>query len=196
VKDRKAGVARKTKETDISIELSPDKPGLIKIESGIPFFDHLLNAMAFHGDFSLRVTARGDAEVDPHHMVEDVGLVLGDVWKKLISEHGHIKRFGHAVIPMDEALAEVTLDVCGRPSLVYRAEYPQGRVGDFDLALLREFFLAVTSRAGMSLHAHVRYGENSHHMAESLFKALGKALKQAYAAEREVLSTKGTLESR
>jgi imidazoleglycerol-phosphate dehydratase len=195
VKDRKVGVARKTKETDISVDISPDKPGLIKIESGIPFFDHLLNAMAFHGGFSLDVQAMGDAEVDAHHVVEDVGLVLGDACRKLVSDHGHIKRFGHAVIPMDEAVAEVTLDVCGRPSLVYQAAYPQPRVGDFDLALLREFLLAVTGRAGMSLHAHIRYGENSHHMAESLFKALGKAIKQAYSSETEVLSTKGTLET-
>jgi imidazoleglycerol-phosphate dehydratase len=195
VKNRSASVARKTKETDISVEISPDKPGLIKIESGIPFFDHLLKAMAFHGGFSVKISAKGDTEVDAHHLVEDVGLVLGDVLKKLVSEHGHIKRFGHAVIPMDEAIAEAAVDVCGRPSLIYQAAYPQKRVGDFDLALLREFLLAVTNRAGLSLHAHIRYGENSHHMAESLFKAMGKAIKQAYTSETEVLSTKGTLES-
>jgi imidazoleglycerol-phosphate dehydratase len=151
--------------------------------------------MAFHGAFSIRVEALGDTDVDPHHLVEDVGLVLGDTLAKLSWDTGPVKRFGHAVIPMDEALSEVTVDVSGRPSLIYQASFPQSHAGDFDLALLREFMVALSGRARISLHGTVRYGENSHHMAESLFKALGKAIGQAYTFEDKVLSTKGALGS-
>ncbi len=192
---RKSEFSRKTKETDIAITLEPDGPApSASIDTGLPFFDHLLSAMAFHGRLGLQVQARGDVEVDPHHLVEDVGLVLGEALAALVREHGAVARFGHAVVPMDEALAEVAVDVCGRPTLVYRADYPQPRAGAFDLALLREFLLGLAARAGVSLHALVRSGENAHHMAEALFKALGRALRQAYAPAEggEVPSTKGT----
>jgi imidazoleglycerol-phosphate dehydratase len=186
---------RKTKETEIKMVVDPDLTGKIStdIDTGLPFFSHLLKAMSFHGQFNLQVEARGDLEVDGHHLVEDIGLVLGEVLKKIQENSGMLKRFGHAVVPMDEALSEIAIDVCGRPTLVYEAEYPQTLVGNFDLCLLREFLMGLSDRAKISLHADVRRGINSHHMAESLFKALGRALKEAYTlTEWESMSTKGT----
>ncbi|MCK5198823.1 MAG: imidazoleglycerol-phosphate dehydratase HisB, partial [Spirochaetales bacterium] len=137
----------------------------------------------------------GDLEVDPHHLVEDTGLVLGAALKKTIDTYGAVKRFSHTVISMDEALSEITLDVCGRPYLVCIASYPQEYSGQFQMALLKEFFAALTTSAGISLHADCRYGDNSHHMAESLFKAMGKALKISYTPSNseKVMSTKGKL---
>ena len=196
---RKSESKRKTRETDVTVTLEPDGTAQAAgrdIDTGLPFFDHLLRAMAFHGRLGLQVRARGDVEVDPHHLVEDVGLVLGEALAALVRKHGAVARFGHAVVPMDEALAEAAVDVCGRPTLVYRAEYPQAHAGRFDLALLREFLLGLAARAGLSLHALVRGGENAHHMAEALFKALGRALRQAYAPAEggAVASTKGTID--
>jgi imidazoleglycerol-phosphate dehydratase len=194
---RKTEFSRKTRETEVSVTLDPDSPdrGKNRIDTGLPFFDHLLQAMAFHGRLGLQLSGKGDLEVDPHHLVEDAGLVLGETLARLVREHGEVRRFGHAVIPMDEALAEVAVDVCGRPTLVYRADFPQPRAGSFDLALVREFLLGLAGRAGISLHALVRGGENAHHMAEALFKALGRALQQAYAPDAEArgMSTKGTI---
>lgn len=186
---------RKTKETDITLSLKLDGPRGAELDLGIPFFEHLLNALAFHGGFNLKISARGDIEVDPHHLVEDIGLVFGDALTRLRSDQV-LARFGHAVIPMDEALAEVTVDASGRPYLVYQAEYPQPRAGIFDLALIKEFLTALSVKGGLNLHASCRYGENSHHMAEGLFKALGRALAAAYAPGTDpvVLSTKGSLE--
>lgn len=187
--------SRRTKETEIKIILDPDLEGKIStsIDTGLPFFNHLLTAMSFHGQFNLQVEARGDLEVDAHHLVEDTGLVLGEVLLKIKEDFGMVKRFGYAVVPMDEALSEIAIDVCGRPTLVYEAEYPQPLVGSFDLVLLREFLMGLSDRTRISLHAVVRRGINSHHMAESLFKALGRALKEAYTlTEKESMSTKGT----
>jgi imidazoleglycerol-phosphate dehydratase len=193
---RKTISSRKTKETDIHIEIDPDGEGNISIKTGVPFLDHLLHAMAFHGGFDLTIKAKGDLDVDPHHLIEDTGIVLGQTLLNIVTEYGSIVRFSYAIIPMDDALSEVVIDVCGRPSLIYKAMFPQRRVGDFDTALLKEFLTGLTSRAGMSLHAHIRYGENSHHMAESLFKALGKAIKIAYTKTGDnqgEMSTKGTI---
>lgn len=191
---RKVEVKRKTKETDITLTLNADG-GSISISTGLPFFDHLLTAMIFHGDMGINLKAQGDLEIDPHHLVEDTGLVLGAALQKTVDTYGAIKRFGHTVIPMDEALSEITLDVCGRPCLVYNADYPQEYSGQFQMALLAEFFAALVSSAGMSLHADCRYGDNSHHMAESLFKALGKAIKISYkhTSSEKIMSTKGKL---
>jgi imidazoleglycerol-phosphate dehydratase len=189
----KTTFTRKTKETDISIEICFDGNREIEISTSVPFFDHMLHAMAFHGGFGLKIAATGDKEVDPHHIVEDTGLVLGEVFLKVFNELKNVKRFGHAVIPMDEAISEVTIDVCGRPTLVMTADFPQNYIGNFDINLVKEFLIALSNKACFSLHTHIRYGENSHHMAESLFKALGKALKQAYTKEKEILSTKGTI---
>ena len=152
----------------------------------------MLTSMAFHGRFFLSVTGTGDIDVDPHHLVEDVGLVLGQALSAVL-EKGSVLRFGHAVIPMDEALSEVTIDVCGRPTLELHADFPQPSAGAFDLSLLREFFTGLCSQARISLHVDVRRGRNSHHMAESAFKALGKALKQAYAPDAAEMSSKGRI---
>ena len=191
---RKVEVQRKTKETDISLTLNVDG-GSISISTGLPFFDHLLTAMTFHGDIGIDLKAKGDLEVDPHHLVEDTGLVLGEALQKTVAAYGAIKRFGHTVIPMDEALSEITLDVCGRPYLVYNADYPQEYSGQFQMVLFKEFFTALSNAAGMALHANCRYGDNSHHMAESLFKALGKVIKASYelASSDKIMSTKGKL---
>ena len=146
-----------------------------------PPLDHLLEELTSQGDSSPGGRARGDVAVDYHHVVEDVGLVLGEALRRTVEDHGAVQRFGLAVIPMDEALSEVAIDVCGRPTAVVQARFPQQIIGEaFSVGLVREFLVALASRAGMSLHAHVRYGENSHHMVESLFKALGKAVAQAY----------------
>jgi imidazoleglycerol-phosphate dehydratase len=184
--------SRKTKETDITISLDITGPGSVSVDTGVPFFDHLLTAMAFHGGLGLDVVAKGDIEVDPHHLVEDIGLVLGDTLKK--SSKDGMQRYGHAVVPMDDALSEAVIDACGRPYLEYRAAFPQERSGDFDMWLIREFLLALSNRAMINIHALCRYGENSHHMAESLFKALGIAIKAAFTPTAGgVRSTKGVL---
>ncbi len=196
MKDERIAVSRKTKETDIDLVLVPVPGAEVKIAAGVPFFGHLLTSMAFHGGFGLEIRATGDLDVDPHHLVEDVGLVLGDAFHILLERRGGVARFGFMAIPMDDALSEAIVDVCDRPYLSYRADYPQSIVGGFDVSLLREFFLAFTNRARINLHLVCRYGENSHHMAESLFKAMGKALGQAYApkgTKREGMSTKGSL---
>ena len=193
---RKAEYSRKTSETDVRIGLALAMPGAApapaSVDTGVPFFDHLLSSMAFHGRLSLSIQARGDLEVDEHHLVEDTGLVLGEVFARLL-EQGPVERFGHAVAPMDEALAEVAVDVCGRPTLVFTGEFPQARVGSFEAALLREFLTALAARARIALHASLRYGNNSHHLAEALFKALGLALRRAYAPAAGGMSTKGTI---
>jgi imidazoleglycerol-phosphate dehydratase len=148
--------------------------------------------LAFHGGLHLAVKASGDLDVDAHHVVEDIGIVLGSALAQTVERHGPVARFGWSLIPMDEALAEVAVDVCGRPTAVLGLAFPQPVVGTFQVALLREFFIGLATSAAISLHVSVRYGENSHHMAEAAFKALGKALSMAYrAAPREDMSTKG-----
>ncbi len=190
---RRVEITRTTRETDISLSLDPDGPRGGEIRTGLPFFDHLLTSMAFHGKMGLTISAKGDLDVDPHHLVEDTGLVLGQALSGLLERGGSVARFGHAVVPMDEALAEVVIDVCGRPTLVWLASFPQARAGSFDLSLLREFYGALAAQARMSLHVEVRRGENSHHMAEASFKALGRALSQAYGPGGEQMSTKGQI---
>ena len=194
--DRKVTASRKTSETSIELALDLSTPGVVSVSSGVPFLDHLLTSFAFHGGFSLSLRARGDTAVDAHHLVEDLGLVLGGALKQSVTTHGRVARFGSALIPMDEALAEVALDVCGRATAVLDLPFPQPRVGDFDLCLLREFLTALAARAEASLHATLRAGQNSHHMAEALFKALGRAVSQAYAhvgGDVADMSTKGTV---
>ncbi|MGA2642047.1 MAG: imidazoleglycerol-phosphate dehydratase HisB [Spirochaetia bacterium] len=186
-------IERKTRETDISLTLDPDAAAEPAIRTGIPFFDHLLTSMSFHGRFSLSLEGQGDIDVDPHHLVEDVGLVLGQAFSSVFEKAGSVARFGHAVVPMDEALSEVTIDVCGRPTLSLHASFPQAFVGTFDMSLLREFLAGLSSQARISLHVDLRRGENSHHMAESAFKALGKALKQAYSPDGRDMSSKGRI---
>ena len=185
---------RRTRETEISMSLRPDAAGEVSVATGIPFFDHMLHAMAFHGGMTLSVKAAGDLAVDPHHLVEDVGLVLGELLDQWVEKNGPVERFGSATVPMDEALARVIVDVCGRPTPVLRADFPQPRAGAFDLHLVREFWVALASRSRTSLHGVVEYGENAHHMVEALFKALGVALGRAYAPRQDVRSTKGVLD--
>ena len=187
-------IDRTTKETTIHLVLDLDRSQPPQVETGLPFFDHMLYAMAFHGGFYLEVKARGDLEVDPHHLVEEPGIVLGDALAKAQKDRGALVRYGTSVIPMDEALSEVVIDACSRAYWVYVADLPQTHAGTFDLSLVREFVIALANNARINLHAHCRYGENGHHMVEALFKALGKALAQAYTRrDGAVLSTKGVL---
>lgn len=191
---RSVELRRQTKETEVRLELDMDGGGPSGIRTGVPFLDHLLAAMSHHGGFRLSLEAQGDVAVDPHHLVEDVGIVLGSALAETVARHGAVARFGWSLIPMDEALAETAADVCGRPTCVFSASFPQVAVGGFDLALLREFATGLVSTARISLHLTVRRGENSHHMAEALFKSLGKTLGQAYrktGAAPGGMSTKG-----
>ena len=191
---RSASVKRETKETQIDLTLEMESRN-ISVSTGLPFFDHMLSAMAFHGTFGLTVKAEGDLEVDPHHLVEDTGLVLGQALKEIINTYGPVTRFGHSIIPMDEALSEATVDASGRSFLVFNAKFPQEYSGNFHMPLLNEFFTALAHAGGLTLHLECRYGSNSHHMAEALFKALGKAIEASFTPHHkdEILSTKGIL---
>jgi len=193
---RSAKVERKTKETDIRITLNLDGQGTAKISSGIPFFDHMLTLLAVHGFLDLTVVAEGDLDVDFHHTVEDVGLVLGDAFSDALGDRKGIKRYGFAVTPMDDALTAVTVDLSNRAFLVYNLPSLGTSVNRFDHVLAKEFFRAFASRCGMNLHINVSYGENEHHVLESIFKALGRALDQASSFDERITgvqSTKGSL---
>ncbi len=190
-------INRKTAETDISLKLDLEKRVKPSISTGLPFFDHMLYAMAFHGKFYLEIRATGDIEVDAHHLVEDIGLVLGQSLKESFKDKGAINRYGSAIIPMDDALSEVIIDVCNRPYLVYNVNFPQEMSGSFANFLFKEFFQALVSEAKINLHLNVRYGENSHHISESLFKASGIAMEYAFRKTGEKgtasMSTKGII---
>ncbi len=195
---REIEITRNTRETQIQLRLGlPDSPGpepeFFEIHTGVPFFDHMLHALLFHGGFSVQLQATGDTEVDDHHTVEDVGIVLGDALRRAVAEFGPVQRFGHEVVPMDDSLGEVAVDAGGRSYLVYRVEYPQQRSGNFDLSLVREFFQGLASHGQVNLHIIGHYGENGHHLAEALFKAAGRALGRAFLPRDSVLSTKGVL---
>lgn len=189
-------INRETKETQIDLILNLSGTGKVSSETGIPYLDHMFTAMAFHGKFDLDIKATGDIEVDAHHLVEDLGIVLGAALKETVLKYGGVARYAQKIIPMDEALSEVIIDVCMRPYLVYKADYPQEFSGNFQMHLLREFFHGLTSSGSFTLHAICRYGENSHHMSEALFKALGIAIKEAYTpikSSTDSMSTKGKL---
>ncbi len=189
----RTGVAsRKTKETEISVALCLDG-GSVEISTGIGFFDHMLEAFAVHGGFGLSIKAAGDLQVDGHHTVEDTGIVLGKALAEALGDKGGIRRYGNFRLPMDEAMAAASVDVSGRPYLVFRACFPEEKVGEFDTCLTGEFFRALAFNAGITLHLAVEYGENSHHMIEALFKAAAHALSEAVAPRNGVLSTKGVL---
>ncbi|MFP4205270.1 MAG: imidazoleglycerol-phosphate dehydratase HisB [Spirochaetaceae bacterium] len=192
---RKAEVRRETAETQVQASVTLDTREDITIHTGLPFFDHMLHAMSFHGGFRLDVSAEGDIQVDPHHLTEDVGLVLGDCFSELLSRSEQLARFGHAVVPMDDALSEAVVDAGGRPYLVYRAEYPQAYAGSFQLALFGEFFRGFATRSRCNVHLWCRYGDNSHHMVEALFKAFGRALGEAFSLQSNAsaMSTKGII---
>ncbi len=194
--DRFVEVERITKETNIRISLKLDGGGEVEISTGIPFFDHMLTLFAVHGYFDLTVHAEGDLNVDFHHTVEDVGLVLGDAISKSLGERKGIKRYGHAVIPMDDALAAVSVDLSNRPYLVYRTPDYKLSGSALNPSLTKEFFRALVNRGGMNLHINVDYGENDHHVIESIFKAFGRALDQAASIDGRttgVPSSKGFL---
>ncbi|MCF6249183.1 MAG: imidazoleglycerol-phosphate dehydratase HisB [Desulfobacula sp.] len=194
--DRKARVLRKTNETDIIVELNIDGSGCADISTGIPFFDHMLTAFTIHGFFDLDIKAKGDIDVDFHHTVEDVGLVLGLTLSQILDGKSQINRFGDSCIPMDEALSKVTIDLSNRPYLIYN--FPQGlkTKGDFDADLAKEFFQAMCVKGAFNLHINSYYGVNEHHVLESIFKALGKSLHMATRSNDRLsgaLSSKGTL---
>lgn len=191
---RRARINRATSETKIRLNLSLDG-GETRITTGLTFFDHMLQQLAKHSGFGLEVEAKGDLRVDSHHLVEDVGLCLGDSLRQALGDHRGIARFGEAHVPMDEALVRVVVDLSGRPYCVFDAEMPSLVMGDgFQTEMVREFFLALSSRGAFNLHASVLYGMNTHHKLEGLFKGLGLALRRAARREGEDLpSTKGTL---
>jgi imidazoleglycerol-phosphate dehydratase len=193
---RSAKVARKTKETDILVKLDVDGAGQATIETGMPFFNHMLDSFSRHGFFNVEIRAKGDLEVDFHHTVEDVGLALGQAFKDALGEKHGIRRFGEASCPLDEALAQVVIDLSGRPYLWYNVKIRPGRVGDFDTDLPHEFFAAFANQLGMNLHIDVPRGENPHHIIEACFKAFARAMDfatQVDARVQGVLSTKGSL---
>jgi imidazoleglycerol-phosphate dehydratase len=194
---RRAEIRRTTSETDIRIRLDLDGKGDHRIETGIPFLDHMLAQVAKHGRFDLEVQATGDLGVDLHHTVEDVGIGLGDAVSQALGDRAGIVRYGAARVPMDESLASVVVDLSGRPFLVFQAPQLRGRVGDFDADLVREFFQGLTNHLRANVHVHVEYGQNLHHMVEATFKAAARALDQATLLDPRVPgvipSTKGTL---
>ncbi len=194
--DRKAQGNRHTTETQITASLCLDGSGKRKLHTGIRFFDHMLDGFARHGLFDLEIDCRGDVEVDCHHSIEDTGIVLGSLIREAVGDKKGIRRYGHVILPMDEALVLCAVDLSGRPYFVYDAHFSGDRCGEMDTQMAREFFYAVSYAAGMNLHIKVLYGENDHHIMEAMFKAFGKALDQASGIDErilDVLSTKGTL---
>lgn len=191
---RTSEITRKTKETDITVKLNLDGSGKADIITGIGFFDHMLTALSVHSGFDISVNAVGDLHVDPHHTVEDIGIVLGQAFKQAIGDMKGINRYGSAYIPMDEALGFACLDISNRPFLVFEAEFSDERVGGFDTCLTEEFFRAFAFNGSITLHVIEKYGKNDHHIIEALFKAAAHALKEAAALNGgEILSTKGVL---
>lgn len=194
---REASVSRDTQETQISISLNLDGLGACHIDTGVPFFDHMLTQIARHGLIDLNIAADGDLEIDAHHTVEDVGIVLGQAVAKAIGDKSGITRYGHSYVPLDEALSRVVIDFSGRPGLVYCVDYVRDRVGDFDLDLLAEFFQGFVNHAQTSIHIDNLRGSNAHHQAETIFKAFGRALRMAAAPDPrmagQIPSSKGSL---
>ncbi len=193
---RESKLIRQTNETDIAINLSLDGSGKADIQTGIGFFDHMLNGFARHGLFDLSCEVKGDLEVDGHHTVEDTGIVLGNAIKEAVGDKKGIKRYGSFILPMDDALCLCAIDLCGRPYFNYECSFTTDKIGELDTELFREFFYAVSYSAGMNLHIKMLSGINNHHMAEAMFKAFAKALDEATSFDSritDVLSTKGTL---
>jgi imidazoleglycerol-phosphate dehydratase len=193
---RKAAIKRKTKETDISLSLDLDGSGQYRVSAGLPFFDHMLESFAKHGLFDLDLEAKGDLEVDAHHTVEDVGIVLGQALREALGSAEGIRRYGNFVLPMAEAKVEVSVDVSNRAQLVYRVELPNSRIGSFDTALTEDFLYAFAQNAGLDLHVELRYGKSAHHVVEAIFKGLARALRAAVEIDprvRGVPSVKGAL---
>ena len=194
---RKATIKRKTKETDIVLALDLDGTGRCESATGVGFLDHMLDHLARHGMLDLSVQARGDVSVDDHHTVEDVAICLGQAIAQALGDKAGIRRYGSSSVPMDEALANVAVDLSGRPAAVFNVRFAGGKIGQFDVQLVEEFIRRLAATAGMNLHVNVPYGGNDHHVAEAIFKALAQALRQAKALDPDragqVPSTKGTL---
>ncbi|MBF0470584.1 MAG: imidazoleglycerol-phosphate dehydratase HisB [Gammaproteobacteria bacterium] len=194
---RRAEVVRKTLETEVSVRINLDGSGEQKIATGLPFLDHMLSQVARHGHFDLDIRAKGDLEIDGHHTAEDIGITLGQALRQAVGEKRGIQRYGHAYVPLDEALSRVVVDLSGRPGLEFHADFGRERIGDFDTELFFEFFQGLVNHAQLTLHLDTLRGRNGHHIAETLFKAFGRALRQAVALDPQLAgalpSTKGTL---
>jgi imidazoleglycerol-phosphate dehydratase len=194
--NRSATIERNTSETRIRLTLTIDGRGETSISSGAPFLDHMLNLFARHGLFDLSLEACGDTQIDFHHTVEDIGIVLGEAFKQALGDKKGINRYGQVTVPMDETLASAVVDISGRPYLVYNVDLPKAKVGEFDVELAREFFLAFANHCGMNLHINLLYGDNLHHIIEACFKAVGRAMDMATRFDPRVegvMSTKGIL---
>ena len=195
--DRRATIERNTKETNVSVTLNLDGSGTAQLDTGIGFFDHMLDGFARHGFFDLEISADGDLEVDCHHTIEDTGIVLGKAIKEAVGDKKGIRRYGSCILPMDEALVLCAVDLSGRPYYVSNVEFPSQKIGDMDTEMVREFFYAISYSAEMNPHFQVFAGSNSHHICEAMFKAFAKALDMAVSIDERitgVLSTKGSLE--
>jgi len=195
---RKAVIERKTKETSIKVNINLDGKGDYKINTSIPFLDHMLSLMARHGHIDINVEAKGDIEVDYHHLIEDIGIVLGDAIKKALGEKLMIRRYGESLTPMDESLIQLAIDLSGRPYLVYKVKIPQKgtKIKDIEVSLFEDFFRALTNHAGMNLHIILLYGRDTHHILEAIFKGFGRALRSAveiHPKTKGIPSTKGKL---
>jgi imidazoleglycerol-phosphate dehydratase len=194
--ERRASVTRKTRETDIQLELNLDGTGLYEVATGIPFFDHMLESFAKHAAFDLRLRAKGDLEVDWHHSVEDVGIALGQALRQALGDARGIRRYGFFVLPMAESRVDVSLDVSNRAFLVYQVQVANDRVRDFDVSLVEDFLYAFSQNAGVDLHVELRYGKSPHHIVEAIFKGLARALRVAVELDpriSDVPSVKGVL---
>jgi imidazoleglycerol-phosphate dehydratase len=193
---RMVALERVTKETQIKLILDIDGTGDAKICTSVPFLDHMLNLFARHGLFNLQIEAKGDIDIDFHHTVEDIGIALGDAFRQALGDKRGIHRYGHAVVPMDETLVSVTVDLSGRSYLVYQVNLPKIKIGDFDVELVREFFTAFAGNCAVNLHINLIYGDNSHHIVEACFKAFARAMDDATQLDKRiegVMSTKGKL---
>ena len=194
---RQATIQRKTSETEVSVAMNLDGKGEGCIDTSVPFLNHMLNLFARHGLLDLTIRSQGDIQIDDHHLVEDVGICLGQTVRKALGDRKGISRYGMALVPMDESLCSVAIDLSGRPYMIWHAELGEARIGEFDPALLREFFKSFSDHSGITLHINLIYGTNSHHMAEAIFKAFARAFRAAVAMDERVegvLSTKGSLE--
>ena len=194
---RAGKISRKTKETEIDVSVDLEGTGAAKISTGIGFFDHMLEQFARHSLIDIAISAKGDLHIDQHHTVEDVGIALGQAVRQALGERAGIARYADALLPMDETLTRVAIDVSGRPFLVFRTEFPRQKIGEFDTELVREFFQAFAMNAGITLHVETLYGANAHHISETCFKGLARALRLAIALDPRqkgaIPSTKGTL---
>lgn len=192
---REASIVRKTNETNISLKLNLDGNGIANINTGIGFFDHMLELFSFHSKIDLSIEAHGDLDVDDHHTIEDIGISLGNAFKEAIGDRKGIERYGFFILPMDESLATVAIDISGRPYLVFNCNFTREKVGEMSTEMVKEFFQAFAFASGITLHIFLEYGENDHHKIECIFKAFGHALKNAILiSNNEIPSTKGMLE--